>query len=58
MNKGTFLNYFSTIAFDRGSEANFTRNMMLFTDTLESLNLRITMGVSMDGEVDLSDIPE
>lgn len=31
---------------------------MLFTDTLESLNLRLTMGVSLDGESDLSDLTD
>jgi len=32
--------------------------MLLFTDDLQGINLRLTLGVALDNECDISNIPE
>eukprot|EP00347_Sterkiella_histriomuscorum_P024404 403331233 len=56
--KGNFMNFFSNLSFNRGSESHYTRNMMLFTEDLQGINLRMTMGLSLDNESDMSNLSE
>jgi hypothetical protein len=34
--------------FTRSSEAYYSRNLLIFTDNLASINLRLTLGISLD----------
>ena len=58
VNKGNMLNFFTDYEFKRGSEVNYTRNLMLFTDQLEGLNLKLSLGLTLDSESDLSHMNE
>ena len=44
--------------FRRGTESHYTRNMMLFTDDMQGINLRLTMGLCLDNDCDMSDYNE
>ena len=56
--KGYYLNYFSAFDFLRGSEMHFSRNLLLFSEDLQGLNLRITLGLALDNEAELSDLKD
>jgi hypothetical protein len=39
---------FKNYQFNRSSETHYSRNLMLFSDNLEGMNLRLTLGVALD----------
>ena len=42
----------------RSTEIHESKNVMLFSDNLEGLNLRMTLGLTLDKQTDVSDINE
>ncbi len=58
VNKTPLLKYFRNYHFSRSCETHYTRNLMMFSDNLEGMNLRLTLGVALDKQTDVSDVPE
>ena len=50
--KGPYLNKFTKTVFKRGSESHYSRNIIMFNEKLEQLNLRVTFGVCRDFETE------
>lgn len=49
VNKTPLLKHFQKFEFTRNSECHYTRNLLLFSDTLqEGINMRMTLGVALD----------
>ena len=48
VNKTPLLKMFKNYQFNRSSETHYSRNVMLFSDNLEGMNLRLTLGVALD----------
>jgi hypothetical protein len=57
--KTSLLRYFKSVEFHRSTETHYSKNVLLFSDNLEEgLNLRLTLGVALDKQTDVSDISE
>ena len=42
--------------FTRSSESHFSKNLLLFSDALEGVNLRLTLGVALDKQTNVTDL--
>ena len=58
VNKTPLLKQFRNFQFSRSSETHYSRNLMLFSDNLEGMNLRMTLGIALDKQTDISDVKE
>ena len=59
VHKTPVLKHFRNFEFKRSTEIHFTRNLLLFSDALtEGINLRMTLGIALDKQTDVSYIPE
>ena len=55
--KAPFLSKFCDTDFkQRASEANFTRNILMFNSSSDFINVRMTFGVCRDFECDVSEV--
>lgn len=55
--KTSLLRHFKSVEFNRSTETHYSKNVLLFSDNLEEgLNLRLTLGVALDKQTDVSDI--
>jgi hypothetical protein len=50
VNKTPLLKMFKGYQFNRSSETHYSRNLLLFSDTLDGggMNLRLTLGIALD----------
>lgn len=58
VHKTPLLKAFSGFDFKRSTETHFSKNIMLFSDDLQGVNLRMTLGLALDKQTDISDVPE
>ena len=55
--KGPFFRKFTRTNFKhRGCEDHFSRNILMFNESMDHVNLRVTLGVSRDFDTDVSDV--
>jgi len=56
--KGPYMNKFAETDFRRGSADLYSRNLILVDQQLNSINLRVSMGASMDFDTQVDDIAD
>lgn len=58
VHKTPLLKQFLHFDFKRSTETHYTKNIMMYSDDLKGVNLRLTLGMALDKQTDVSDIPE
>jgi hypothetical protein len=58
VHKTPLLKQFLNFDFKRSTETHYSKNLMLYSDDLQGVNLRLTLGIALDKQTDVSDVPE